>query len=146
MSSFQPQIELQGGAENLPFAAIMADLVRTNLSDHPKKRADFAKMRGRVALVAEDVDLAITLYFQAGRLSIYPGLFGIPDVVVRGDSTGLLDLSRLPPHPRLSFLPDARSDVARSLVEALRAKKLRLYGFLGNLGLGLRFARVLSIY
>ncbi len=146
MTASEPRIEFVAGADQLPFAAIMADLVRTNLVDHPKKRTDFNKMRGRVALLAEDADLAITLHFQGGRLSVHRGLFGIPDLVIRGDSSGLIDLSRLPPHPRFPFLPDVRSEVARAIGCAFRENKLRIYGLIGNFPLGLRFARVLSIY
>ncbi|MFT3923524.1 MAG: hypothetical protein QM778_13395 [Myxococcales bacterium] len=146
MSGGEPAIELFPGAEELAFATIMVDLIRTNLADRPPKRRDFEAMRGRVALVAEDIGLSITLRFQRGRLSVHPGLFGIPNLVVRGPSSALIDLSRLPPHPRLKFLPDLGSDVARALGTALRERSLRIYGLLGHAGLGLRFARVLSIY
>jgi len=146
MSAGAPSIEFFPGAEELAFATIMVDLLRTNLADHPQKRRDFDAMRGRVALVAEDADLAITLRFQRGRLSVHRGLHGIPDLVVRGPSSALIDLSRLPPHPRVKFLPDLRSDVARALGAALRERSLRIHGLFGNVGLGLRFARVLSIY
>jgi hypothetical protein len=103
-------------------------------------------MVGRVALVAEDAQTAATLRFRAGKLSVYPGLYGIPDLVVRGPSEAMLDLSRLPMFPRLPFLPDPRSDVTRSLARALVERRLRIYGLLENLGLGLRLGRVLSIY
>ncbi len=146
MTSGDPTIELFPGAEDLPFATIMVDLIRANLADHPHKRRDFAAMHGRVALVAEDVGLSITLRFQRGRLSVHRGLHGIPDLVVRGPSSALIDLSRLPPHPRLKFLPDFRSDVARALALALRERSLRIHGLLGHGALSLRFARVLSIY
>lgn len=146
MTPGEPAIELFPGAEDLPFATIMVDLIRANLADHPQKRRDFAGMHGRIALVAEDAGLSITLRFQGGRLSVHRGLHGIPDIVVRGSSVSLIDLSRLPPHPRFKFLPDFGSDVARALAVALRERSLRIYGLLGHGGLGLRFARVLSIY
>jgi hypothetical protein len=141
-----PVIELFPGAEDLAFATIMVELVRTNLADHPEKLREFAAMRGRVALVLEDADLAITLRFRGGRLSVYKGLHGIPDLVVRGPSSALIDLSRLPPHPRFKGLPDLRSSVTQDLVRSLRTGSLRIHGLLANLSLGLRFARVLSIY
>jgi hypothetical protein len=146
MSVAEPAIEFFPGASDLPFATIMVDLIRANLADHPQKRRDFDAMQGRVALVAEDAGLSITLRFQGGRLSVHRGLHGIPDLVVRGPSSALIDLSRLPPHPRFKFLPDLGSDVARALGTALRQRSLRIYGLLGHGGLGLRFARVLSIY
>jgi hypothetical protein len=144
--SAEPVIEFFPGAAELPFATIMVDLLRTNVADQPRKQRDFAAMRGRVALVAEDVDLAITLRFRAGRLSVHKGLYGIPDLVVRGSSGSLIDLSRLPPHPRFGFLPDFGSDVARAVWSALRERSLQVHGLVDHPALGLRFARLLSIY
>src|ERR1700712_792570 len=100
-----PEIELSDGAEESAFAIMMAELIRANLIDHPEKGADFRAMRGRIALVAEDAETTITLRFQSGKLTVHAGLFGIPDLVVRGSSESLIDLSRLPNHPRFAFLP-----------------------------------------
>jgi len=139
-------IELSPSASENAFAVMMAELIRANLADHPDKARDFSAMHGRVALVAEDADTSVTLLFSGGKLSVHAGLYGIPDLVVRGPSEALIDLSRVPPHPRFSFLPDFRSDVVRSLARALVDKKLRIYGLVSHPGLGLRLSRVLSIH
>lgn len=144
--SSAPAIELSQGADESAFAIMMAELIRANLADHPAKSADFQAMYGRVALVAEDADTTITLFFRGDRLSVHAGLFGIPDLVVRGSSEALIDLSRVPNHPRFSFLPDFRSSVARSLARALVQRKLRIRGLTDHPGLALRLSRVLSIY
>lgn len=141
-----PAIELAQGADESAFAIMMAELIRANLADHPAKNADFHAMYGRVALVAEDAETTITMVFCAGRLTVHPGLFGIPDLVVRGSSEALIDLSRVPNHPRFSFLPDLRSSVARSLARALLQRKLRIRGLTVHPGLALRLSRVLSIH
>lgn len=141
-----PVIELYPGAEASAFAAMMAELIRSNLEDRPEKMHAFRAMRGRVALVAEDAGVTITLYFRAGRLSVHPGLHGIPDLVVRGSSEALIDLSRVPNHPRLRFLPDFGSAVVQSLGRALIERKLRIGGLASHAALGMKLARVLSIY
>jgi hypothetical protein len=141
-----PAIELFPGAEQSAFAAMMSELIRSNLEDRPEKMRDFCAMRGRVALVAEDAEATITLHFQAGKLSVHPGLHGVPDLLVRGSSEALIDLSRVPHHPRLSFLPDLRSAVAKSLGRALFERKLRIGGLASSASLALKLARVLSIY
>ena len=141
-----PAIELAQGADESAFAIMMAELIRANLLDHPAKNADFQAMRGRVALVAEDADTTITLVFRAGTLRVYQGFFGIPDLVVRGSSEALIDLSRIPNHPRFSFLPDFGSSVARSLARALVQRKLRIRGLTVHPGLAMRLSRVLSIH
>lgn len=140
-----PDIELFPGGEQSAFAGMMAELIRANLIDHPEKMRDFRAMRGRVALIADDAESAATLCFDRGKLSVYPGLYGIPDVTIRGTSTELIDLSRLPLHPRLRFLPDFRSPVAHSLARALYDGRLRIRGILRHAGLGLRLSRVFSI-
>lgn len=140
------EIALADGAENDAFAIVISELIRQNLADHPEKREQLARMHGRVALVAEDAGTTITLRFRDGKLTVHSGLFGIPDLVVRGPAEALIDLSRLPNHPRLPFLPDFRSPVARSLARALRDRKLRIRGLPGQLGLLLKLGHVLSIH
>ena len=141
-----PQIALSAGADQNAFAVMMAELIRSNLADHPEKRRDFAAMRGRVALVAEDAESVITLHFRRGDLTVHTGMLGIPDIVVRGSSAALIDLSRVPSHPRLKFLPDLTSSVARDLARAVYTRQLRIHGLLTNSLLAVRLTRVLSIH
>lgn len=141
-----PSIELRAEAEQSAFATIMAELVRSNLVEQPAKLRDFQAMRGRVALFAEDAGVTITLHFQAGKLTVHDGLHGIPDLTIRGTSEQLIDLSRVPPHPRLPVLPDPRSAVTRSLVRALRRRTLRIGGIASHTGLALKLSRILSIH
>jgi hypothetical protein len=125
---------------------MIAELIRANLADHPEKQHDFARMRGRAALVAEDVDATITLHFREDGLHVHAGLHGIPDLMVRGSAEALIDLSRIPPHPRLSFLPDPSAPVTRSLARQLIDRRLRITGLPLHALFGLRLTRVLSIY
>jgi hypothetical protein len=141
-----PVLELYPGVSEHGFASMMAELLRTNLQDHPAKIGDFVAMKGRVALVAEDAETAVTLIFMAGKLRVYAGVHGVPDLVIRGSSEALIDLSRIPPLSRLPALPDPRSDITRSLVRALMEKRLRVVGGLRRPGLLLRLGRILSIY
>jgi hypothetical protein len=139
-------VTLDPSAESDAFAIVISELIRQNLADHPAKRSELAQMRGRVALVAEDAGTTITLRFRDGQLTVYSGLFGVPDLVVRGPGESLIDLSRMPNHPRLPFLPDYRSPVARSLARALWERKLRVGGLSGHVRLFLRLGHVLSIH
>jgi hypothetical protein len=139
-------VTLDAAAESDAFAIVIGELIRQNLADHPHKRDELAKMRGRVALIAEDAGTTITLRFKDGALTLHSGLFGIPDLVVRGPGEALIDLSRVPNHPRLKFLPDYRSPVARSLARALRDRKLRVRGLVGHVQLAVRLGHILSIH
>lgn len=141
-----PVIELYPGADSDPFTSMMVQLLRQNVLDHAQKLADFVRMRGRVALVAEDIDAAVTLCFDHGKLRVHRGVHGIPDLVLRGHSDALVDLSRIPPDGRVRFLPDLRSDAARSVFRAFRDKRLQLFGALSHPALMLRLSHVLSVY
>jgi hypothetical protein len=141
-----PVIELYPHADDQPFAAMMLTLIRQNLQDRPDKLADFERMRGRVALVAQDIDAAVTLRFSGGRLSVHGGIHGIPDLVIRGESVALVDLSRVPPHPRAHGFPDLTSEPGKAIVRALRERKLRFYGLFSHLALSARLSRIMSVY
>jgi hypothetical protein len=141
-----PIFELYPGVPEYGFAAMMVELVRTNLQDRPQKTRDFAAMKGRVALVAEDADTAVTLIFMRGKLRVHAGVHGVPDLVIRGSSEALIDLSRIPPLRRLPALPDPRSEITRSLARAVLDKRLTVMGGVRRPGLLLRLARILSIY
>ena len=141
-----PGLELYPGVSEHGFASMMAELLRSNLHDHPHKLRDFAAMRGRVALVAEDAETAVTLVFMGGRLRVHPDVYGVPDLTIRGSSEALVDLSRIPPLERMPALPDPRSEIVRSLARAFREKRLTVQGGMRRPGLLLRLGRVLSIY
>lgn len=141
-----PVIELYPGASDNPFASMMVELLRQNLIDHEAKQSDFDAMRGRVTLIAEDIDAAVSLHFDHGKLRVHAGVHGIPDLVLRGTTDALVDLSRMPPDAKLSFLPDLRSDATRSVLRAFRERRLQAFGAAAHPLLTLRLSRVLSIY
>ena len=111
--TMQPHIELAPGADENGLANMLSGLVRQNLEAKPRKLADFDAALGRVAciaIVADDIDVALTMRFRPGKLTIYDGIDGIPQVTIRGPSEAILAMSNMPlkrppprpPHPRPS--------------------------------------------
>jgi hypothetical protein len=142
------RIDLAPRAEDNAFASMIADLVRQNLESKPHKRRDFDALDGTVALVADDADVALTLAFARGHLTVHDGIKGVPDVTVRGTADAIMSLSNMPlirplglpvPTDRPSF------DVVWDLLRATRKGELRIYGMLGNFGLLSRLTRVMSV-
>lgn len=136
-------IELAPGAGDNGLAIMMATLMSQNLEDHPDRRTAFDRMVGRVAIVAEDADVALTMELLGGRVIVHDGIVGIPDLTIRGDSEIIADMSRMESN-RLG-LPDPRGEVNRAMVAALRDKRLRIYGLPAALPLLARFGKVLAI-
>jgi hypothetical protein len=144
------RIELAPGAEDNGMATMIAELVRQNLEQKPHKGTDLGALLGSVAIVAEDAEVALTMHFDRGRLTIHDGIVGIPDVTIRGDSEAVLAMSNLPLHPWLHAPVVSPRDpegwpVLRELVASLLSRKLRIQGAVLHLPLMLRLARVMSV-
>jgi hypothetical protein len=77
-------IDIAPGAENLPLAESLAELVRRNIGRDAAKRADFDRLRGAVAVVADDAGTSLTLRFDFGRLVVHTGVVGVPDITFLG--------------------------------------------------------------
>lgn len=136
-------IELAPGADENGLAIMMATMMSQNLEDHPERAATFARLFGRVAIVAEDADVALTMQFVGGRAIVHDGIVGIPDVTVRGSAELIADLSRM--ETGRFGLPDPRGEVNRAMVAALRERRLRVYGLPAGLPLLSRLGTVLAI-
>jgi hypothetical protein len=138
-------VNLGPGAEENGLAVMMADLVRQNLDANPHKKRDLLLLEGTVAIVAEDAEVALTLSFYRGRLTVHDGIDGIPDLTVRGDSDTILAMSNMPPMtPKGLRDPEARK-LVRSVIAALTGRRLRLHGAWLHIPLLLRFSRVVSV-
>jgi hypothetical protein len=143
-----PRIELAAGAENNAFATMLADLLKQNLESKPHKRADFDALRGSVALIADDAEVALTLAFHGGHLVVYDGIKDRPDVAVRGSADAIMAMSNVPLTRRLALpVPkDANElDAIRGMVRSMRSGELKVHGMLGNFGFLSRLTRVMSV-
>jgi hypothetical protein len=138
------EIELGPGAEENGFALMMSELLRQNLDDHPHKRRDFRRLRGRVAIVVEDAEVSVTMVFDSGHLVVHDGIVGIPDLTIRADSDDVMQMSLMELTSRFA-LPDPRREVTRKVLGASRAGRIRMYGALANIPLVLRLTRVMSV-
>ncbi|MGO8992671.1 MAG: hypothetical protein ACLQVI_05040 [Polyangiaceae bacterium] len=143
-------IDLAPGAEDNGLASMLADLVRQNLEAKPHKIPDFDALDGTIAIVAEDADVCLTLRFQRGRLTIHDGIVGVPDLAIRGTSDMIMAMSNMPLTRPLGLpIPDPRDKeqvaLSQSVMTAMRAGELKMYGALLHPGLVMRLTRVMSV-
>lgn len=146
----QTPVELAPGTDENGLALMLADLVQQNLEAKPHKKKDFSALNGNVAIVADDADVALTLRFERGKLTIFNGIVGIPDITIRGQSDTILALSNMPLSTPLALpLPDPRDKegvaTVKSLLTAMRSGQLHIYGLLFHTPLLLRLTRIMSI-
>jgi hypothetical protein len=153
-----PDVVLAPGADENGLAIMLGDLVRQNLEAKPKKMADFDALEGRVSIVADDADVALTLVFArrqsgdlaVGSLTIHDGIVGIPDVTIRGPSEAILALSNMPLATPLGLPLPTPGDLeaqktVRELVRSMREGKLHFYGMLLHVPLVMKLTRVMSV-
>ena len=148
-----PQVVLAAGTEDNGLAIMLGDLVRQNLESKPGKKADFAALEGRIAIVADDADVALTLVFErgtGGTLTIHDGIVGIPDVTIRGPSEAILALSNMPIATPLGLpIPSPRDRealrVVSDLTRAMREGKLHMYGMVLHVPMVMKLTRVMSV-
>ena len=161
-TSFAPRVTLAASAEESGLAIMLGDLVRQNLEAKPKKKVDFAALDGRVAIVADDADVSLTLVFEkrgpagdsssmpAPTLTIHDGIEGIPDVTIRGPSEAILALSNMPLATPMGLPLSSPGDgdglkTVRELARLMREGKLHFYGMLLHMPLVMKLTRVMSV-
>ena len=150
MTAPQPLIELAPGAENNGFATMLTDLVRQNLEQKPHKVADFDRITGSIAIVAEDAEVALTLVFRQKQLVVHDGIHGIPDVTVRGSSDIIMAMSNIPLTRRLGLPIPGRRDAQgvaalREIAAAMRGGAFHAYGIALHVPMMVHLTRVMSV-
>jgi len=145
-----PTVALDPGAENNGFATMLADLVRQNLEAKPHKVRDFDRIRGSIAIVAEDAEVALTLVFSEGQLTVHDGIVGVPNVTVRGTSDIIMAMSNIPLTRRLALPIPARGDrqgreTMRDIGAAMRDGSFHAYGMPFHVPMMVHLTRVMSV-
>ncbi|MDQ3037057.1 MAG: hypothetical protein M3Y87_31980 [Myxococcota bacterium] len=136
-------IELAPGADENGLATMLATLMAENLASHPERVRTLGRLAGRVAIVAEDADVALTLEFRRGRVVLHDGIVGIPDLTIRGGAEQIGDMSRM---ESVGPLPDPRGEVNRAMWRALRDGRLRIFGLPRALPLLVGMGDVLAVH
>ena len=145
-----PEITLAPGADQNGLAVMLADLLRQNLEQKPHKLRDLKAMTGQIAIVAEDAEVAMTLRFRRGDLTVYDGVVGVPDVIVRASSDVIIALSNVPLTRRFGLpLPAARDPEGRKtmgdVLKAMRSGALDVTGAARNAAMMLHLTRIMSV-
>ncbi|AKF06169.1 hypothetical protein [Sandaracinus amylolyticus] len=135
-------IELAPGADDNGLAIMLATLMAENVASHPARHRILDRLRGRVAIVAEDAEVSLTMEFRGGRVVLHHGIVGIPDLTIRGEAELIGDMSRM---ESVGPLPDPRGEVNRTMWRALREKRLRILGLPRALPLLLGMGEVLAV-
>ena len=90
MKEQEPVIVLDEGARDGGLAEMLFNLLRQNLEQKPQKLSSFRALHSNVVIVARDIDITVTLAFKGGKLTIYNGIVGKPDLEIIADHDAIL--------------------------------------------------------
>jgi hypothetical protein len=122
-------------------ATMLGGLIEANLAAHPE-RERVLRRRAAYAVVARDVDVAVSIRLQPGIVMVRDGVIGRPQIVVRADSETLAGLSSVP----LRFgLPDATTKEGRAITRKLLGGELEVRGVLRHPGKLAALNRLLAV-
>jgi hypothetical protein len=127
---------------DVPFASILTDLLNANLARDPGKMAVFRKIRGKVGIDLPDIEAAVTLAFEGGKLRIEEGIAGRPEIVIRTESDRVMDLNAL---RIVGGLPWYFDGAGRKVLGHLAAGRLKIEGMFSHPVLLTRLTKVMSV-
>ena len=130
-----------GDAEPNGLAAMIGGLIEANLAQHPGRERLLAR-RSTFAIVATDVDVAVSIRLGSGGVEVRNGVVGRPDVLIETDSDTLLALSSVP--LRLG-LPDVMRPEGRAVNRKLLRGELKVKGLVVHPGKLARLNKLLSV-
>lgn len=122
-------------------ATMLGGLIEANLTAHPE-RATLLQKRATFAIVAPDVDVAISIRLYRGTVTVRNDVIGRPDLVIRANSEDLIGLSAVP----LRWgLPDLRTKEGREVNRKLMKGQLKVKGLIAHPGKLARLNKLMSV-
>lgn len=140
--SKMPNIILEPGAEEVGVAVMLADLMRQNLESSRIREGIFNALNVPVLIRIDDLDIEVTLVFEAGTLRIYGGSPVSAKIAISTESAYLLDLSNID----IRFgLPWVFDDQGKAILKNLKEGKIKISHSIFRVGDAIRLMRVMSI-
>jgi hypothetical protein len=134
-------ISLAPSAEEVPMAGMLAEMLRANL-EKPEKMKVFNTLKARVFLSAEDAETSMTMDFNKGKLTVYGGEEGKPDISIITDAATLLDLANINIKMGMPYYFDK---AGREVVKKLLKGDLKIKGMITHIGALTKVTKVMSL-
>ncbi len=129
-------------AEEVPFSSIVQELIVGNVGQSALKQAAYEKLKGVVAIDLPDIEAAVTLIFQRGKLTIEAGITRNPAIVIKTSSDTVMDLNLL----KIRFgIPYYFDSAGRRVLGHLLKGRLKIKGLFRHPVLLTRFTIIMSV-
>lgn len=136
-------ILLADGSEELGLAVMLRDLLLQNLELNPQKIPDFKKLNMPIGLYVSDAEVALTMAFNNGALTIHDGIQGTPGLYITADANTVMNMSNL----KIKWgLPYYFDETGREVLAAMKSGRLSVKGILIHFPSLLRLSRIMSVH
>ena len=136
------EVRLAPGAEGIGLAHMLRDLLTQNLEQHPEKVRDFRKLRLKAGLTVPDAEVALTMEFDGGTLTIHPGVLSGSQLFITSEADMVLALSNV----RIRWgLPYYFDEPGKEVLEAMRSGRIRIKGMIRHFPGLVRLSRIMSV-
>ncbi len=120
-------VTMAEGVEDNGMAVMLAEMIKTNLTNKPERVKDFNKLKGTVWITAEDADVEMTMDFNKGSLTVRDGKVGKPILAISTDSATLMDLANID----IKFgMPYYFDETGMMVIKKLLKRELKIKGLL----------------
>jgi hypothetical protein len=136
------ELNIINNAADVPFSFIVQDLLTGNIEKSEAKYLVYKKMRGIAAINLQDIETAISLHFNQGKLTIEQGISPDAAVVITTQSDKVMDLNML----RVRWgLPYYFDEAGRNVLGLLLSGKIKIKGLLSHPVLLTRLTIIMSV-
>ena len=141
-STGEADIKMAPGAGEAGMAAMLAEIIKTNLKNRPERVKDFNKLNGTIWITAEDADVDVTMVFDGGSLTVHDGKVGKPMLAISTDSSTLMDLDNI----NIKFgMPYYFDETGRTVIKKLINKELKIKGMFAHPVALTRMTKIMSV-
>jgi len=137
-----PEIKLAPGADEVGLAVMLADMIKGNMENNPKRVKDFNALKGPIYIFADDADVDMTMAFGKGSLTVFGGRAGKPILEIVTDSETLLGLANISIKFGMPFFFDK---VGMEVPIKLLKRQLKIKGMFFHPFALMRLTKVMSV-
>ncbi len=135
-------IQIAPDAEAVALAAMVADVVESNLERHPERIKIFNRIRGDIGIEASEAEVSITMDFQGGACVFHDGMSPACKLRIRADTDTLMEVTNL----NIKFgIPWLFDETGMSVVRNLLKRNLKVGGLLIHPFMLIQLLIVLSV-
>jgi hypothetical protein len=135
-------LHIFNNAADVPFSFIVQDLISGNIEKSTAKQKVYGKMKGIVAIDLPDIEAAVTLIFEEGKLTIEPRIVQNPVIIITTSSDLVTDLNMLNIRWGLPWYFD---EAGRRVLEHLFSGRLKIRGMFVHPIFLTRFTIIMSV-